>query len=144
MSDEIDSHKSAISFLTFFQKSIQAVAVVKPGKVSFDFPTLPTVTLLMFIFRRPPFGNRHVILTILGIRHDSTFPQFSSEWFAIVAFVETQAFRTTNSLPDFDAIYRFQNVDLVMTIRFAQCEVQWIPICIYHQVAFEAVNTVLS
>ncbi len=73
MPDEIDSHKSAISFLTFFQKTIQAIAVVKPGKISFDFPPLPTVTLLMFIFRWSPFWNRHVILTIRGVRYDATF-----------------------------------------------------------------------
>ena len=36
VSDEIDSHKSAISFLTFFKKTIQTITVVKPGKASFD------------------------------------------------------------------------------------------------------------
>ena len=144
MSDEIDSHKSAISFLTFFEKTIQAITVVKPGKASFDFPTLPTVTLLVFIFRRSPFWNHNVILTILGVRHDATFTQCLSERFTIVAFVESQAFRTANPFTDFDAIYRFKDFTLVVPIGFAQSKVEWIAVGINDQVAFEAVNTVFA
>lgn len=144
MSDEIDSHKSAISFLTFFKKTIQAITVVKPGKVSFDFPTLSAVTLLVFIFRRSPFWNRHVIFTILGVRHDSTLTQFLSEWFAIVAFVETQAFRAAATFADFDAVDRFKYLALVVPVGFAQREVERIAIGINDQVAFEAVQTVFS
>ena len=73
MSDEIDSHKSAIRFLTYFKKTIQAITIVKPSEVPFDFPTLPTVTFLALIFRRSPFGNRNTILTILGVWYDPTF-----------------------------------------------------------------------
>ena len=85
-----------------------------------------------------------MILTILGVRHDSTLTQFLSEWFAIVALVETQTFRTTNPLTDFDAIYRCQDFALVMPIRFAQRKVEWIAVGSNDQVAFEAVQTVFS
>src|SRR3712207_8420484 len=56
-SDEIDSHKSTISSLTFFKKTVQAIAVVQPRKASFHFPALLTVALLMFIFRWSPFRS---------------------------------------------------------------------------------------
>lgn len=144
MFDEIDSHKGAISFLTFFKKTIQAITVVEPSKVPFDFPTLPAVTLLVFIFRRSPFGNRHVILTILGVRHDSAFTQFLSERFAIVAFVETQTFRTAKSLADFDAIDGFKDLALVVPISLAQSKVERIAVGINGQVAFEALQAVFS
>ena len=144
MSDEIDSHKGAIRFLTLFKKTIQAIAIVKPSEVSLDFPTLPTVTFLALIFRRSPFGNRHPVLTILGIRYYSTFPEFSPELVAIVAFIETHALRTTNSLTDLDAIYRFNDLALVMPVGFAQSKVERIAVGVNDQVAFEAVQTVFS
>jgi hypothetical protein len=40
--------------------------------------------------------------------------------------------------------FPIQSVDLVMTIRFAQREVQRVAIRIYYQVAFEAVQSVFS
>jgi hypothetical protein len=144
VSDEIDSHKSAISFLTFFKETIQTITVVKPSKASFDFPALPTVTLLVLILWRSPFWNRHVIFTILGIRYDLTFPQFSSEWFAIVAFVESQAFRSAATFADFDAIYRFKDLALVVPVGFAQSKVEWIAVGVNDHMAFEALQTVFS
>lgn len=56
----------------------------------------------------------------------------------------TQAVGATTAFADFDTVGRFQNIDLIMTIRFAQCEVQRVAIRIYDQVAFEAVQTVFS
>jgi hypothetical protein len=67
-----------------------------------------------------------------------------SEWFAIVAFVETQAFRTADSLADLDTIYRFKYLALVVPIGFAQGKVEGIAVGVNDQVAFEAVQTVFS
>jgi hypothetical protein len=87
--DEIDSHKSAISFLTFFKETIQAITVVDPGKASFDFPALATVTVLVLVFGRSSCGCCQAILPIVGVGHDPAFPQLPSEGVAIVAFVQT-------------------------------------------------------
>lgn len=91
--------------------------------------------------------SRWINLAVTSIRSNWYNPaatQFIAQRITIIAFVQAKPFRTTTAFANFDAINRFQNLDLVMAIRFAQREVQWIAICIYHQVAFEAVNTVLS
>lgn len=144
MFDKVDSHKSAVRFLIFFEKTIQTIAVVKPSKASFNFPALPTVTLLVLIFRWTPLWNCHVIFTVLGIRHDSTFTQLLSEWFTIVTFVESQAFRSANPFTDFDTVDRFKDFALVMPVSLAQSKVERIAVGVNDQVAFEAVNTVFS
>jgi len=64
--------------------------------------------------------------------------------FAIVAFVETQAFRTTNSLTDLNTIYRFKDLALVAPVGFAQSEVERIAVGVNDRVAFDAIQTVFS
>jgi hypothetical protein len=97
-----------------------------------------------------PFFHRQsswVNLTVTSIGsnwHNPAAAQFSTQRITIVTFVQAKPLRTAATFANFDAIDRGQNVDLVMAIRFAQGEVQWIAVCIYHQMAFEAVNTVLS
>lgn len=85
-----------------------------------------------------------MIFTILGIRYDPPFPQFSSEWFAIVAFVESQTFRSAATFADFDAVYRFKDLALVVPVGFAQSKVEWITVGVNDHMAFEALQTVFS
>jgi len=142
--DEIDSHKSAITSLTLFQKTIQAVAVVEPRKASFNFPPLPTVPYLVFIFWWASSWNRHVILAIRGIRYDATFAQCLSEWFTIVAFIEPQAFRSPPPFTDFNTVYRFKDFTLIVPVGLAQREAERMTVGINDQVTFYAANTVFS
>lgn len=144
MSDEIDSHKRAISFLTRFEKTVPAITGVKPSEVSFDFPTLPTVTSLALLFRRSPVGKRNTIVAILGVRYDSTVTSFSSPWFASVAVVQTQALRTTPALTDLDTSDRFQELAVVVPIGVAQRKVERRAVGVHHPVAVEAVQTVFA
>jgi len=142
--DEIDSHKSAISFLTFFEEAIQATQVVEPSKASFNFPPLTAVALLVFILRRSSRRHRYVITAIGSIRHDPAFPKLLSEWFAVITFIEAQAFRTPESFANLNAIYRFEYFTLVVPVGFRERKVERVAIGINDQVAFYAVNTVFS
>ncbi len=83
-----------------------------------------------------------MILTIRGIRYDATLTQCLSEWFAIVAFVEPQAFWSPPPFTDSDAVYRLQDFALIVPVSFAQCKVEWIATSINDQVTFYAANTV--
>lgn len=69
---------------------------------------------------------------------NAAVPEFSSERFTIIAFVHAEAFGPPPTFPNADAIHRFQNVDLVIAIRFTQCEMERVSVCIRNDVAFNA------
>ncbi len=46
--------------------------------------------------------------------------------------------------PIFDAIYRFQDLALVVPVSFAQSKVEWVAVGVNDQVAFEALQPVFS
>jgi len=138
------SHKGTISFLTLFEKAISAAVVIDPSEASLNFPTLPTIALLVFILWRSPLWHRHVIRTIRGIGNDPAFSQLLPERLTVRAFIETQPLWTVAPVTDLDASSRFQDVPLVIPVGFAQSEIERIALGVNHQVAFEPVNTVFS
>ena len=70
--------------------------------------------------------------------------QLLPEWFAIIAFIESQALWSAATFADFDAVYRFKDLALVVPVGFAQSKVEWIAVGVNDHVAFEALQTVFS
>jgi hypothetical protein len=85
-----------------------------------------------------------VITPIGRNRYDPTLTKLLPERFAIVPFIDSQAFRAPSSFANFDAIERFEDFTLVVPVGFAQSKVERITVGVDDQVAFEAVNTVFS
>lgn len=73
-----------------------------------------------------------MVQTIRSVGNDSAFTKLLSEWFAIVTFVKSQSFRTATSFTDFDPIYRFQDLALIVPVSLAQSEVEWVTIGVNH------------
>ena len=83
-----------------------------------------------------------MIRTIRSVGNDSAFTQLLSKRFTVVAFVESQTLGTPSAFTELDAIYRCQDLTLVVPVGFAQSEIERISVGVNHHVAFEAAHTV--
>jgi hypothetical protein len=134
--EEKDSHKGTIRFLAMFQHAVQPPTVVEPTKRPFHLPPLAAIAPVMDIFRRAAARNGDMVLTIGDDWNNATLAQGAAMRFAIVAFVQPQAFGFALTLADANAINRLQQLDEVIAVRFTQGEVEGMAIGVNDQMAF--------
>mgnify|MGYP003393656686 CR=1 FL=1 len=127
-----------------FQHTVQAPMDVEPTERPFHFPPLATIAPVVTIFGWTPARNGDMVLTIGGDGNNAALPQGPAVRFAIVAFVQAQAFGFALPLADANAIDRLQQLDEVITVGFTQGEVQRMPIGLNDQMAFQPFNSVFS
>ena len=144
MFDEKDSNKSAIRFLTAFEKAIQPTKAVDPSKGAFNFPALTAVAFMFAFVSSLHAGLRPALLAIGGQGNDAALAQGSTQRIAVIAFIEAEAFGTATPFANFDAVDGFEDLNLIMAIGSTQRAVQRIAIGIDDQVAFEAANPVFA
>jgi hypothetical protein len=142
--NEKDSHEGTIGFLAMFQHRVQSPMDVEPTERPLHFPPLAAITPVVTIFGRTPTRKGDMVLTIGDDGNDAALTQGAAVRFAIVAFVQPQAFRFALPLADANAIDRLQQFDEVITVRFTQGEVQRMPIGLNDQMPFQPFNPVLS
>jgi hypothetical protein len=138
--NEKDSHEGARGFLAMFQHTVQSPMDVEPTGGPFHFPPLAAITPVVAILGRTPTRNGNMVLTIGDDGNDAALTQGSEVRFAIVAFVQTQAFRFVLTLADANAIDRLQQLEEIITVRLTQGEVQRMPIGINDQMTFPPFN----
>jgi hypothetical protein len=134
--EEKDSHEGPIRFLTMFQHAIQSPTVVEPTERPFHLPPLAAITPVMDIFRRAAARNGDMVRAIGSDWNNTPLAQGPAMRFAIVAFVQPQAFGFALPLADANAINCLQQLDEVIAVRFTQGEVKGVPIGVDDQVAF--------
>ena len=144
MFDEKDSDKSAIRFLTAFEKAIQTTKAVDPGKGAFNFPALTAVAFMFAFVSRLHAGLRPALLAIGGQRNDAALAQCGAQRIAVIAFIEAEACGAATPFANFDAVDGFEDLNLIMAIGSTQPAVQRIAIGIADQVAVEAGNPVFA
>lgn len=144
MSEEKDSHEGPIRFLAMFQHAVQAPMDVKPTERPFHLPPLAAVAPVVDIFRRATARNGDMVLAIRGDGNNASLAQGTAMRFAIVAFVQPQAFRFALALADANPINRLQQFDEVVAVGFTQGEVEGMPIGVDDQMAFQPFNLVFS
>ena len=144
MFEEKDSHEGPIGFLAMFQHAVQSPMDVEPTERPFHLPSLAAIAPMMGIFRRAAARNGDLVLAIGGDRNNAPLAQRPAVRFAIVAFVQPQAFGFTLALADANAINGLQQLDKVIAVRFTQREVQRMPIAINDQMPFQPFNPVFS
>jgi hypothetical protein len=91
-----------------FQEAIQPTIRIQPTKGALHFPTLMTKATLRNIFRRSPPRLRDMIPAIGADRDDAPLSQGASMRFAVIAFIESQAFRLAFAAPDANAVNGFE------------------------------------
>ena len=85
-----------------------------------------------------------MVLTIGGNGNNATLAQGAAMRFAIVAFVQPQAFGFALTLADANAINRLQQFDKVVAVGFTQGEVEGMPVGVNDQRAFQPFKPVFS
>jgi hypothetical protein len=141
---EKDSHEGPVSFLAMFQHAVQPSMDVEPTERPLHLPPLAAIAPLMDIFRRAPARNSDMVLAIGDDGNNAPLAQGPAVRFAVVAFVQPQAFGFTLALADANTINGLQQLDEVIAVRFTQREVQRMPIAINDQVPFQPFNPVFS
>lgn len=144
MLDEKDSHEGPVSFLAVFQHAIQTAMDVEPTEGPFYLPPLAAIAPVVDIFGGTAARNGDMVLTIGGDGNNAAVPQRPPVRFAIVAFVQSQAFGFPLAFPDPNAINRLQQFDKVVAVGFTQGEVERVAIGLNHQMALQPFNSVLS
>ena len=144
MFKEKDSHEGPVSLLAMFQHAVQPSMDVEPTERPLHLPPLAAIAPLMDIFRRATTRNSDMVLAIGGDRNNAPLAQRPAMRFAIVAFVQPQAFGFTLALADANALNGLQQLEKVMAVRFPQREVQRMPIAINDQMPFQPFNPVFS
>jgi hypothetical protein len=144
MLEEKDSHQGPIRFLAMFQHAVQPPTVVEPTERPFHLPPLAAIAPVMDILRRAATRNRDMVLAIGDDGNNAPLAQGAAMRFAIVTFVQPQAFGFALMLADADAINRLQQLDEVIAVRFTQGKVEGMAIGVNDQMAFEPFNPVFS
>jgi len=134
--EEKDSHKGTIRFLAMCQHAVQPPTVVEPTKRPLHLPPLAARAPGMDIFRRAAARNGDRVLTIGGDGNTAPLAQGAAMRFAIVAFVQPQAFGFALTLADANAINRLQQLAEVIAVGFTQGEVEGRAIGVNDQRAF--------
>ena len=78
-----------------------------------------------------------MVLAIGGERNHAPLAQRPAVRFAIVAFVQPQAFGFTLALADANALNGLQQLDKVIAVRFTEGEVERMAIGVDDEVAFQ-------
>ena len=144
MLEEKDSHEGPIRFLAMFQHAVEPPMIVEPTERPFHLPPLAAIAPVMDIFRRVATRNRDMVLAIGSAGHNATLPQGEAMGFAIVAFVQPQAFGFALPLADANAVDRLQQFEDVIAVGFTQGEVEGMAIGVDDQMAFAPFNPVFS
>ena len=144
MLEEKDSHEGTIRFLAMFQHAVQPPIVVEPTERPFHLPPLATITPMLNIFRGTSTRNGNMVLAIGGDGNNAPLAQGPAVRFAIVAFVQPQAFGFALTLADANAINCLQQFDEVVAVGFTQSEIERMAIGVDDQMAFEPFNPVFS
>jgi len=142
--EEKDSHKGTIRFLAMFQHAVQPPMVVKPTERPFHLPPLAAIAPVLNIFRGTAARNGDMVLAIGGDGNNATLAQGAAMRFAIVAFVQPQAFGVALTLADANAVDRLQQFEDIIAVGFTQGEVEGMAIGVDDQMAFEPFNPVFS
>lgn len=85
-----------------------------------------------------------MVFAIRRERNNPTLAQGTAVRFAIVAFVQAQAFGFPFALADTNAIDRLQQLDEVITIGRTESEVERMAIGLNDQMAFQPLNSMFS
>ena len=144
MFEEKDSHEGPIGFLATFQHAVQSPMDVEPTERPFHLPSLAAIAPMMGIFRRAAARNGDMVLAIGGDGNNAPLAQRPAVRFAIVAFVQAQAFGFALALADANAIDGLQQLDKVIAVGFTQGEVEWVAIGVDDPMAFQPFNPVFS
>ena len=144
MFKEKDSQEGPVSFLAMFQHAVQPSMAVEPTERPLHLPPLAAIAPLSDIFRWTTTKNSDMILAIGGDRNNAPLAQRPAVRFAIIAFVQPQAFGVTLALADANALNGLQQLDKVIAVGFTQGEVQRMPMAINDQMPFQPFNPVFS
>jgi hypothetical protein len=90
----------------------------------------------MTIFRGTTEWNGHMLFTVGSTRDNATGTEVAAQRFAIIPFIQAQAFGFTFALADATSVEGRQDGALVMPIGFADSEVQRMPMRVYYEVPF--------
>jgi hypothetical protein len=142
--EEKDSHEGTRRFLAMFQHGGEPPMIVEPTARPFHLPPLAAIAPVMDIFRRAATRNGDMVLAIGGAGHNATLAQGAALGFAIVAFVQPQAFGFALPLADAKAVDRLQQFAEVLAVGFPQGEVEGMAIGVDDQMAFAPFNPVFS
>lgn len=91
-----------------FQHPVQAAMDVEPTERPLHFPPLAAISPMVTISGRTPARNGDMVLPIGSDGNNAAVPQSAAVRFAIVAFVQPQAFRFALTLADANAIDRLE------------------------------------
>ena len=127
-----------------FQHAVQPPRDVEPTERPLHFPPLAAITPVVAIFGRTPARNGDMVLTIGGDGNNASLAQGAAMRFAIVAFVQPQAFRFALTLADAHAVDRLQQFGDVIAVGFTQGEMEGMAIGVDDQMAFQPFNPVFS
>src|SRR5262245_64980107 len=98
----------------------------------------------MTIFGRTAQWNGNVIFSIRRNGNNPASAQSTAQRFAVIAFIQPQSLGFPFALTDTDAIEGGQDGALVVPIGFGQGEVEWMPMRLDEEVAFEPANAVFA
>ena len=144
MFKEKDSHEGPVSLLAMFQHAVQPSMDVEPPERPLHLPPLAAIAPMMDIFRRTTTRKSDMVLAIGGDRNNAPLAQRTAVRFAIVAFVQPQAFGFALALANANTIEGLPQLDEVIAVGFTQREVQRLPIAINDQMPFQPFNPVFS
>ena len=85
-----------------------------------------------------------MIFSVRSNRNNATGAEGTAQRFAIIAFVQPQSLGFAFALADAEAIEGYQDGPLVMPVCFRDGEVEWMPMRLDEEVAFEAANAVFA
>jgi len=142
--EEKDSHEGPIRFLAMFQHTVQPPVVVEPTERPFHLPPLAAIPPMMDIFGGAAPRNGDMVLAIRSDRNNTPLAQGAAVRFAIVAFVQAQAFGFALPLADANTVDRLQQFGDIIAVGFTQGEVEGMAIGVNDQMAFEPFNAVFS
>jgi hypothetical protein len=141
---EKDSHKSPIRFLPVFQHTVQTPPIVEPTERPFHFPPLAAIPPVMKIFRGTAAWNRDVVLAVGREGNNPSLAQGAAVGFAIVPFIQPEAFGVPFAFADANALNRLQQLDEIIAVGGTQGEVEGMAIGVDDQMAFQPFNSVFS
>ena len=98
----------------------------------------------MTIFGRTAQRNGDVIFAVRRNGNNPTSAQGTAQRFAVIAFVQPQAFGFPFALTDANAINRLQQFDQIIAVSRTERKVKGMAMSLNDQMAFQPVNSMFS
>jgi hypothetical protein len=105
---------------------------------------LAAVLFVMAIFWGATQRDEDMIFAVRSNRDNATGTELAVQRFAVIPFVQAQALGFAVAFADAHSVEGRQDGPLIMPMRFADSEGEWVPRGVHHEVLFEPYNPVVA